>query len=103
MDAQIFLHIVVIGHLKGGRYHKSGLVGGTLGEDGGDFGFGEGEAGAGDGVPPFTRARRHERTLHLNETCGAELRGLVGALRSRLRDGAVGGNRLAPYLESVHE
>ena len=46
---------------------------------------------------------RHERTLNLNETCGAELRSLVGALRSRLRDGAVGGNRLAPYLESVHE
>ena len=42
-------------------------------------------------------------TLHLDKAVGAELRGLVGALRSRLRDGAVGGNRLAQYLESVHE
>jgi hypothetical protein len=58
MDVPIFLHIVVIGHLKGGRYHKSGLVGGTLGEDGGDFGVGEEETGAGDGIPPSTRARR---------------------------------------------
>ena len=49
MDVPIFLHIVAIGHLKGGRYHKSGLVGGTLGEDGGDFGVGEGEADAGGG------------------------------------------------------
>ena len=52
---------------------------------------------------PRARGGGYERALHLNKTCGAELRGLVGALRNRLRDGAVGGNRLAPYPESVHE
>ena len=31
------------------RWIVNGLVGGTLGEDGGDFGVGEGEAGAGGG------------------------------------------------------
>ena len=80
------------------------LGGDGIGEERGDSGVGEGEAGAGDGVPPSTRARRrHERALHPEEAVGAELRALVGALRSRLRDGAVGGNRLAPYPESVHE
>jgi len=63
MDVPIFLHIVVIGHLKGGRYHKSGLVGGTLGEDGGDFGFWEGEAGTGGGEGAGGRLHQPERAM----------------------------------------
>ena len=72
MDAQIFLHIIVIGHLKGGRYHKSGLVGGTLGEERGDFGFGEGEAGTGGGESAaegyISRSGRWHSAFHARAT-----------------------------------
>ena len=41
--------------------------------------------------------------LHLDEAVGAELRRPVGALRSRLRDGAEVGEEPAPRLGQVDE
>ena len=89
VDVQVALDLVVVDAFELGVLDDRLRVIAILGEDTGDF--------LDDlfSMPP--------RALHPEEAVGAELRGLVGALRSRLRDGAVGGNRLAPYPESVHE
>ena len=47
--------------------------------------------------------RRSTRALHLDEAVGAELRNPVGALRSRLCDGAEVGEEPAPRLSQVDE
>ena len=48
-------------------------------------------------------AARDQAALHLHETCGAELRGFLGILRGRLRDGAEVGEEPAPGLCQVDE